>query len=277
MVLKDKIAIVTGAGSGVGRAAALEFAGQGAKVVCCGRRKEKLDETAAQVKKLPGDALALPTDITRPDSVQSTVKTVLAHYGGVDILFNNAGSFLTLGALWENDPDDWWQDVAVNFRGAMLCARAVLPHMVQKDAGVIINITAQAGTARKPGCTAYGGSKAALLHMTMTLAEELKQRKSNVLVFGLDPGFNRTEMTEALGRMPGAPEWLPGVPQALAAPRGDHPENVARTAVELMQFNDPILRGRTWRVGMTADEIRHDARRIEEEDLLVPGFRFLSP
>jgi NAD(P)-dependent dehydrogenase (short-subunit alcohol dehydrogenase family) len=145
--------------------------------------------------------------------------------------------------------------------------------MIEHKEGIIVNITAQAGTAAKPGCSAYACSKAALIHLTNTLASEFSLKGLPVVVFGLDPGFNVTEMTEGLGKMPEVDLWLPGIKKSLQTASGAEPEQVAATAVELVQFGAPILSGRTFRVGMTAQFIQEHAKEIEENDLLTLRFR----
>jgi NAD(P)-dependent dehydrogenase (short-subunit alcohol dehydrogenase family) len=275
MEIKGKTVIITGAGSGVGRAAAIEFSKAGAQVIACGRRKEKLKETVRLVKSDKGEAIAVPTDVTHPAQIEALVKKALSVYGRIDVLFNNAASFHALGAVWEVDPDLWWQDLNNNLRGPFFCCRAVLPHMIERGSGAIINLTAQAGTDAKPGCSGYACSKAGLIHLTNTLAAELTMKHAPVLVFGLDPGFNRTEMTEELAAHPESAFWLPRVQQNLDTDKATHPEQVARTALELILYGKPVLAGRTFRVGVDIGQIDQKAAEIEEKDLLTLRFRHL--
>ena len=127
MELTDKVVIVTGAGSGVGRALALAFGREGARVVCAARRADRLRDTVTAIEAEGGTGLAIPTDVTDVVQVERMVSQSLDGFGQIDVLFNNAGSFGSLGAVWEVDPDAWWHDVTVNLRGTMLCCRAVLP------------------------------------------------------------------------------------------------------------------------------------------------------
>jgi NAD(P)-dependent dehydrogenase (short-subunit alcohol dehydrogenase family) len=129
-----------------------------------------------------------------------------------------------------------------------------------------MNITAQAGTTGKPGCSGYGASKAALMHLTNTLALELSMRQLPIVVFGLDPGFNRTEMTIALGQMEACEEWLPGLKQRVDDTQEQQSSLVAATAVELVRYGVPELSGRTFRVGMTPDFIKERAHEILAND-----------
>jgi 3-oxoacyl-[acyl-carrier protein] reductase len=275
MELADKVVIITGAGSGIGRAMAMAFGREAARVVCCGRRRDRLEQTAAMVVDRGGTAMALPVDVTQAEQVQAAVATVVKEFGRVDVLINNAARFGALGAVWEVDLTQWTADMEVNLNGPLHFCRAVLPPMIARREGIIVNVTAQAGTAAKPGCSAYACSKAALIHLTNTLAAELSLRKLPIVVFGLDPGFNRTEMTQALAQMAEADFWLPGIKKTYESASGTEPERVAQTALELVRFGDAVLSGRTFRVGMTAEYIRQHARQIEEGDMLTLRFRHL--
>jgi NAD(P)-dependent dehydrogenase (short-subunit alcohol dehydrogenase family) len=276
MEIKDSVVIITGAGSGIGRAMALAFAREGARVVCCGRRYANLDETVNIIDQDGGYALALAVDVTRREQIQKVVKAVIQKWGCVNILINNAARFGALGAAWEVDWQEWVADVDVNLKGPFQFCQVVLPYMIENGKGIIVNITAQAGTTAKPGCSGYGASKAALMHMTNTLALELSMRRLPIVVFGLDPGFNRTDMTVALGEMEECQEWLPGLKQRVSNPAGDEPSRVAATAVELARYGTPLLSGRVFRVGMTVDFIQEHADEIQSDDLLTLRFRHLG-
>ncbi|MCM8820498.1 MAG: SDR family NAD(P)-dependent oxidoreductase, partial [Candidatus Omnitrophica bacterium] len=114
MDINGKVAIITGSGTGIGRAIAIEFAKNGVSVVCCGRRLEKIQETVSIIKDFGGRAIAVKTDITKLEEVKNLVSETLKTFGSIDILFNNAGSFQTIGGLWEIDPEEWWKDVEIN-------------------------------------------------------------------------------------------------------------------------------------------------------------------
>jgi NAD(P)-dependent dehydrogenase (short-subunit alcohol dehydrogenase family) len=276
MRIAEKVVLITGAGSGIRRAMAVAFGREGARVICCGRRQARLEETARLIADRGGTARTLPLDVTQVQQVQAVVAAVVKEFGRVDILVNNAPRFGALGAVWEVDMAEWEADLGVNLMGPLHCCRAVLPSMIARKEGIIVNITAQAGTAAKPGCSGYACSKAGLIHLTNTLASELSLRHVPIVVFGLDPGFNRTEMTQALGQMAEADVWLPGIKTAYESASGMEPERVAETAVELVRFGDPVLSGRTFKVGMTAEYIRKHAGQIEKDDLLTLRFRHFS-
>jgi len=243
MELTGKVVIVTGAGSGVGRALALEFGRGGARVVCAARRADRLQETVTAIEAEGGTGLASPTDVTDIAQVDRMVSQALDAFGQVDVIFNNAGSFGSLGAVWEVDPDAWWHDVTVNLRGTMLCCRAVLPHMLQRDSGIVINMS---GGSQIPGGTGYSSSKVAVVRFTELLARELEQEGSSVLAFTMGPGFVRTEMTELQIDTPMGRKWLPSSKEAVDKGSDRPPEDCARATMELVRIACPVLNGRTF-------------------------------
>jgi len=272
MELSGKTAIVTGSGTGIGRALAVEFARQGANVVCCGRRPAKLEQTVSLIRDAGGRGLAVPTDVTQRAQVDHLMDETIRSFGAVHVLFNNAGSFQAIGGLWEIEPDLWWHDVTVNLLGPMLCAQAVLPHMMQRDEGIIINMDGGGSTIPLPGGSGYGCSKAALLRMTDTLAKELARVGSGVLVFGLGPGFVRTEMSELQAVSPAGRKWIPSSKEALDQGRGRPPEDCARSAVELIRVACPALSGRVFATGNDFQRLAARADEIQQGDLLVMRF-----
>jgi len=243
MELRGKVVIVTGAGSGVGRALALEFGRNGARVVCAARRQGRIEETARAIEAEGGTALAVRTDVTDIAQVERMVSESLDAFGQIDVIFNNAGSFEAIGPVWEIDPDVWWNDVTVNLRGTMLCCRAVLEHMLKRDSGIIINMS---GGNQIPGGTAYSCSKVGLIRFTELLAKELKQEGSSVLAFVMGPGFVRTEMTELQIETAAGRKWLPSSKEAVEQGRDRPPEDCARAAVKLIRAACPELSGGTF-------------------------------
>lgn len=272
MELKNRIAIVTGAGRGIGRALACEFAHQGASVVCTARTAPQIEETARLITDQGGTALAVAGDITQPDDVTRIVGTVRARFDRIDVLFNNAGSFSAIGALWEVDPDVWWRDVQVNLRGPMLMSRAVLDVMIEQDKGIIINMNGGGSTTPLCGGSAYGASKAALLRLTDTMAAELERIGSKVLVVAMGPGFVKTEMT-MLQAGPAGQKWIPGAKKALDEGRHRPPEDCAQATVKLLRVMCPEFNGRVFGMGLDLDDLARRARQIKQEDRLMMRFR----
>jgi len=262
MDLKDKVVIVTGAGSGVGRALALEFGGRGARVICAARRADRIQETAATIAADGGTALAVRADVTDVVQVEHMVSQSLDAFGQIDVLFNNAGSFGVIGAVWEVDPELWWHDVTVNLLGTMLCCRAVLPHMLKRDSGILINM---AGGNQIPGGTGYSCSKVGVARFTELLAKELKQVGSSVLAFLMGPGFVRTEMTEIQIQTPEGQKWLPSIKDAVEQGKDRPPEDCARATMELIRVACPELSGGAFEPNTDFDKVLHDAKRRADE------------
>jgi NAD(P)-dependent dehydrogenase (short-subunit alcohol dehydrogenase family) len=270
MELNGKVAIITGSGSGVGQGLALEFAHAGAKVVCCGRTEYKLQETVEMIKKKGGTALAIQTDVSSQSQVQKMVNTSLERLGSIDLLFNNAGSFHYIGPVWEAEPDIWWKDVTINLLGSMLCCRAVLPYMMKRNSGIIINMDGGGGSnGPNPGGTGYGCSKAALLRFSESLARELEAIGSSVLVFCMMPGFVRTSMTEYLIGTPEREKWQPHVRELMGSDAELPREACAKATMKLLHIASPELNGRIFYVDTDYDRIEKHKSEIKKENLYV--------
>lgn len=247
MELAGRSVIVTGAGRGIGRALALQFGRSGARVACCARRAHEIEETVRLIQAEGGSALAIPTDVTVREHVQHMVATVLSEFGSVEVLFNNAGSFGALGGVWEVDPDRWWHDVTVNLLGVMLCCQAVLPHMMARNEGLIINML---GGNQIPGGTGYSCSKVGVSRLTELMAREQEMEGTSVLVVGMGPGFVHTEMTDYQISSPEGQKWLPSSKEAIEAGHDLSPERCAETTVELVRAACPAINGRSFGAGM---------------------------
>lgn len=252
MQLDGATTIVTGAGSGIGRALALEFARHGSRVVCAGRREDRLRATVESIEADGGQALAVPTDVTDAAQTKRLAAQAIDHFGSIDVLFNNAGSFQALGPIWQVDPDAWWRDVTVNLRGPMLCARAVLAYMLQADRGIIINMN---GGNQIPGGTGYSCSKVALQRFTELLAKELQRQGSNVMVFGMGPGLVRTEMTELQAQTEAGRYWIPSTAESFEQGHTRPPELCAQKTIELIQIARPALSGQSFGVGTDFQQV----------------------
>ena len=259
-------AIVTGSSGGVGRAIARELARQGARVACAARREDHLQETARLIEAEEGVALALPTDVTDRGQVERMVARTLDAFGQVDVLVNDAAVFHALGGVWEVDPDLWWLDVTTNVLGPFLCCRAVLPHMMSRNQGIIINMTGGGYNYPLPGGSGYASSKAAVTRLTDTLAFELKGQY-DIQVYGLNPGLVRSGMSEFVARSEQGRRWLPHVETDLETGR-DHPaEDVGRAVVQLIGISCPPLSGRLFLYDADFEQVARRANEIEERDL----------
>ena len=170
--LKDKVVIVTGAGSGIGRATALRFAGEGAKLVLVDRREDRLVETAGAIEAAGGEAVVAAADVSRREEVESAVRGAVERYGRVDVLVNNAG--FALGATIERTADDDFRDLwETNVLGTLYGMQAVLPLMRERRSGHIINVSSAAGRIAFPGIGAYSATKAAVVALTEALRAEI--------------------------------------------------------------------------------------------------------
>lgn len=196
MGLENKVAVVTGASRGIGRAIALELAAQGAKVVVNYSGSEaKADEVVAAIQRAGGEAIAVQANVADADSVQALMKAALDTFGSLDILVNNAG--ITRDNLLIRMKEDEWDDVLnTNLKGVFLCTKAVARQMMKQRAGRIINISSIVGVAGNAGQANYVAAKAGVIGLTKTTAQELASR--NILVNAIAPGFITTEMTDAL-------------------------------------------------------------------------------
>lgn len=172
MLLKDKVAVITGGGRGIGRAIALAYAREGARLVLAARGIDGLEETRRAVADLGGEALVIPADISDIESVAALAQQVREHFGRVDILVNNSGIAGPTAPLWEITPDDWDATFAVNVRGTFLCCRAFLPTIIAQSSGSIIIIGSMTGKRPLLGRTPYSASKLALVGLARTLAWE---------------------------------------------------------------------------------------------------------
>jgi NAD(P)-dependent dehydrogenase (short-subunit alcohol dehydrogenase family) len=205
--LRGQVAIVTGAGRGLGRAIALALGRAGARVGVVARSQEQLAETVRGVSVAGGEALAVVADVSDATSVERMGREVERTLGPVDLLVNNAGTAGPLGPMWEADPGDWWHSIEVNLRGPYLCSRTLLPGMIERRHGRIINLSTDAAAVAVAHMGAYVVAKTALTRFTENLAAELIN--SGVSVFAISPGTVRTAMTEYVLESEAGKKWLP--------------------------------------------------------------------
>jgi len=192
--LQGKVAIVTGGGRGIGEAIALAFAREGASLAIASRTQAELDQVAVKIHSSSGQAQAIRTDVSKRDDVLRLVEATLTAYGQVDMLVNAAGVYGPIGPMWDVDIDEWIRAIQINLFGTFLCCHAVLPHMIARQRGKIINFSGGGATSPLPRFTAYGVSKAAIVRLTETLAEEV--REFNIQVNAIAPGAVDTRLQD---------------------------------------------------------------------------------
>ena len=195
--LKDKVALVTGASQGIGRATSLALAEAGAKVAIAARNTEKLTSLAAEITAAGGEALAVPMDVADPAQVKTGFQQLLAKFGKLDILVNNAAITRDTLAL-RMKLEDWDAVLRTNLTGAHLCIQQALGAMLKPRAGRIINITSVVAETGNAGQANYVASKAGLIGLTRAIAVEVASR--NITVNAIAPGFIATPMTDPLSQ-----------------------------------------------------------------------------
>ena len=190
MRLQNKVALITGAGRGIGRAIVLAYAKEGARLALAARTLPELEETARQAQALGAETCVIPTDVTSQAQVEEMVRRSLGRYSTIDILVNNSGVAGPVGPLQDNDVAHWVRTIQVNLIGAFLCCRAVLPVMLANNRGKIVNMSGVGGR----NVSAYGASKTALENLTEVLSQELDGR--DIQVNAMAPGSIHTRMWE---------------------------------------------------------------------------------
>ena len=194
--LKSKTALVTGASRGIGEAAAREFSSRGANTLLLARSSVRIDEIATSIRDRGGQALAVAGDVSRHEDLVAAVRAAEDAWGAVDILVNNAGVIEPVATLAESDPEDWSQVVDINLKGVYYGIRAVLPGMLERGSGVVINISSGAATSALEGWSHYCATKAAVLSLTRCLHKEYADR--GIRSVGLSPGTVATDMQVAI-------------------------------------------------------------------------------
>ena len=197
--LADRVAIVTGAGRGIGRAVAQALAREGAAVALAARTRGEVAAVAEAIRNAGGRALAVPTDVSQDAQVEALVDETVGQLGPVDILVNAAG-VAAFGPVAGAKPEDWDAMLAVNLRAVMVCCRAVLPPMLRRRSGTIVNVASVAAGRAIAGAAAYAATKAGVVAWSHVLAEEL--RADGVRVGVISPGAVDTPLWDAVAGGP---------------------------------------------------------------------------
>lgn len=200
MILKDKVALITGGGRGIGKAIAMAYARQGAKLALCARTAAELEQTVTELRGLDADAAGWSCDVSLEAPVKELVANVQKSFGRIDVLVNNAGVMTRPVPITELEVRKWDYTIAVNLRGPFLITRSVLPIMMKQKSGSIINVSSTVGRGAYANFIAYATSKWGLEGFTQTLAAEA--RSGNIRVNSVEPGYVATKLTGYHGSKP---------------------------------------------------------------------------
>ena len=201
--LKNKNAFITGAGKGIGKAIAIALANEGVNVILVSRTQADVDQLAAETNKLGVKSLALSADVSDINSINAAVEKALAEFKHIDILINSAG-IASFGKFLELEPEAWERIIQVNLMGTYYTTRAIIPNMIERQTGDIINISSTAGLNGNALTSAYSASKFAVLGLTDSLMQEM--RKHNIRVTALTPSTVATDLAIDLKLTDGNPE-----------------------------------------------------------------------
>lgn len=263
--LRGTTALVTGGGRGLGRDFSLALAKAGAKVAVSARTQEQLDETERLIEAAGGHCLAVVADASSPQAVHDTVRKIEETLGPIDLLVNNAAVIAPMGLDWEADAEEWWRLFEINVRGPFLHAKAVLPGMIARARGRVINVSSHGGHTTIPFAAAYAASKAALTHWTSCIAPPLAARGVKVFAFG---PVGATDMTRRMAAEPGVGE----VRRAQLRGHLEHGDARQEKSVEMLLFiasgKADALAGRYISWEDAPQWLTENAERIVGEDLL---------
>ena len=239
-MLKEKVVLVAGGSSGIGRAAALLFAAEGARVAVAARRREEGEETAGLVRESGGTATFLQADVADVDQVEALIDETVATYGRIDCAFNNAAIFRPPMPLHEFDEEVWDEVVGVNLKGVMLLMKHQIARMLDQGGGSIVNTSSTAALQANPGISAYVASKAGVLGLTKVAALEYGDR--NIRVNAVAPGWILTPM---IAKRLEDPQHVARMERRIPAGEVGRPEDIAATAAWLLSDAARYVTGHT--------------------------------
>lgn len=262
MKLDGQIAIVTGAGRGIGRAIALAYAREGAKLALAARSESELQEVVNAASDLGAEAIAVPTDVTDPQDTERLAQRTVEQFGRIDVLVNNAGISGPMGSLQDNDVADWINTINVNLTGTFLVCRAVIPMMLNRSSGRIINLSGAGATNAWSNMSAYCSSKVAVVRLTEVLAQELDGK--GITVNALGPGSVHTTMWDKMTEQAAdvGADFIHELGLRVTSGGGASIDECAELAVWLASGESGALTGRL--ISAATDDFRGLSPRIGE-------------
>jgi NAD(P)-dependent dehydrogenase (short-subunit alcohol dehydrogenase family) len=273
-------ALITGGGRGIGRLLAQSLAAEGTAVGLIARSANELEETAALVGAGGGVAAFEVADVTDEWSLGPAIARLRGHLGPIDLLLNNAGIIGPVGRSWEVDTDEWWRAMDVNVRGTLLTTHLVLPEMVARQRGRIVNLSSQAGVFRWPLVSAYSVSKAAIVKFTENLA--LETQRYGVAVFSVHPGLLPIGMADVAYADTAPRESIEAhvfawVRNELSEGRGADPAAAVDLILRLASGRYDELTGRQLSVHDDIDAVLAEIDDVRSRELYVLGVQRLDP
>lgn len=242
MKLADEVSVVTGAGRGIGREIALQHAREGARVALLARTVAEIEAVAKAIAGEGGVAKAFAVDVVDLDAITKAFAAVEDALGPVTVLVNDAAVFRAIGPIWSVDPEDWWRDVEVSLRGSFNCCRAVLPGMLARGRGRIVNMAGGGTAGSFPQGSGYGTGKAGILRFTESVSDTLSG--TGVRMFALDPGLVKTGMTEYQLTSEAGQKYLPNIASLFEDGINVPPILAARLSVDIAAGRFDKLAGR---------------------------------
>lgn len=269
--LTGQVALVTGGARGLGRGFAQAMASAGAAVAITARTESQINETVKAIKDQGGQAVGFSVDVTDQGGMEEAIKAIESGLGPIDILVNNAGVLSPTGRDWEIEPDDWWRAMEINVKGPYICTGAILPGMIDRKRGRIVNISSRGAYSVQPYFTSYSVSHAARSQFTRCLAAAVQE--FGISVFAYAPGFVRTSITEHIANSPNVPKEVNERIQKRfdTGEDIDSMEDVTKKLMFLLSGKADALTGRHISVHDPEDELIGNIDTILLENLYILG------